>query len=195
MTEAILVFGDAVAEITLRIGGLPRPGGDAHAEDVRFTLGGSAANCAVAAAEAGAGVRMIANVGTDQFADQITGGLATVDTDFIRRVPGPSALVMILVDPAGEKTMISARGPAEEATPLESSAYEGIGHLHLSGYSFQTVGSATTAGQLLDHATSSGWTTSLDPSHLFASSAPDTRPARPVHIPVPKRTRSHGVGC
>lgn len=171
MADTLLVFGDAVAEITLQVAELPIRGGDASAQDPRLTMGGSAANCAVAASRAGATVRMLGNIGSDSFADLIVAGLGEADTSGLHRIDGPSPLVVVLVDPAGEKTMISARGPAELAIPIGDTT--GTAHLHLTGYSFQAPGSRRTAMQLLELAAESRWTTSLDPSAQFAASNPE----------------------
>ncbi len=168
----LLVFGDAAADITMRVSELPAAGLDAVARDPAIKVGGSAANCASVAARLGASANLVARVGDDLFSDIILDHLATggVGTGGIEVTRGPSALVVTLVEPGGRRTFVSSRGPAAGAVTedLWMPLLDEASTVHISGYSFQTPGSRSTGLSLLDEARKRGITTSFDPSPLFA---------------------------
>ena len=174
MTDAtLLVYGDASVDISMRITNLPSAGMDTAASDPLITAGGSAANCAATVARLGPEVELAAVVGDDLFSEMIINNLVShgVGISAIETTSGPSAVVMALIDPRGQRTFVSARGPA--ADPLLSDSYLDIldraAMVHISGYSFQARGSRSTALHLLREAHRRGIPTSLDPSPLFAT--------------------------
>lgn len=171
-TPSLLVYGDASVDISLRIGSLPQPGLDTEAQDPSVTPGGSAANCATAAARLGAKVDLIARIGDDLFAKMIMEDLLSegVGTSGVQVAKGPSALVVALIDPRGESTFVSSRGPSTGRIPAELylPLLDEASMLHVSGYSFQNLESRATALRLLHEARRRGISTSLDPSPLFA---------------------------
>ena len=170
--STLLVYGDASIDVSLRVERLPDPGLDAAARGPRLTPGGSAANCAAAAARLGARVDLVAAVGDDPFSDLLIEDLDRhgVGTDGVWITPGPSPLVVTLIDPRGQRTFISARGPAALAVPPERflPLLEDAAIVHLSGYAFQDHGSRSTAHRLRDEARRRRIPVSLDPSPLFA---------------------------
>lgn len=99
--------------------------------------GGSAANTAAWAAHAGARVRLLARVGADS-ADWHREALARGGVETCLRVdPDRSTAVVIdLVDGAGERTFVTDRGASGVLGPSdwEDSLLDGVGRLHLSGY-------------------------------------------------------------
>ena len=171
-SQALVVYGDLSADVGLRIDDFPTAGLDTSASGQRVTAGGSAANCAVAAARLGVRVDLVARVGDDLFSDLLIGGLERngVGTSAVERTEGPSPLVVALIDPSGQRSMVSARGPAGGRIPagIYMPLLDEASMVHLSGYSFQDPGSRSVALHLLEEARLRGITVSLDPSPLFA---------------------------
>ena len=170
--SSLLVYGDASVDVSLRIQHLPSAGLDAAAHHPRVTVGGSAANCAATAARLGARVDLVARIGDDLFGQVIVDDLLSngVGTSGIEVAEGPSALVVALIDPRGQRTFISARGPACARIPadLYIPLLDDATLVHVSGYAFQDRGSRSTALHLLDQAHRRGVPTSVDPSPLLA---------------------------
>lgn len=170
--SSLLVYGDASMDISLRVERLPDPGLDTVATGPRLTPGGSAANCAAVAARLGTRVNLVAAVGDDPFSDMLVEDLNRlgVGTDGVWVTAGPSPMVVTLIDPDGQRTFISARGPAGLAVPSEKylPLLEDAAILHLSGYAFQDPGSRATARRLAEEARRRRIPISLDPSPLFA---------------------------
>ena len=168
----LLVYGDVSVDIGLRIDDFPTPGGDVSASLPRVTAGGSAANCAVSAARLGVGVNLVARMGDDLFSDLLTGDFERdgIGLSAVERTEGQSPLVVALIDPQGQRSFISSRGPASGAIPPETylSGLSEASIVHLSGYSFQDPGSRSVALHLLEEARRRRVAVSLDPSPLFA---------------------------
>ena len=171
-SQPLLVYGDASVDIGLRIEDFPSAGLDTAASHRTITAGGSAANCAAVAARLGVGANLVARVGDDLFSDILTADLERhgVGTSAVETIEGPSPLVVALIDPGGQRSFISSRGPAGGRIPPEVylSQLAEAEMVHLSGYSFQDQGSRSTALHLLEEARLRGIALSLDPSPLFA---------------------------
>jgi ribokinase len=88
------------------------PGASLVARRLLRTSGGRAANAAVMATRLGTPARLFGCVGSDELAEQALAAprSAGVDLAAVRRVPGETGLVAILVGRAGVKTMILAPG-------------------------------------------------------------------------------------
>ena len=170
--RSLLVYGDASVDISLEIESLPGAGLDTAARDPLVTAGGSAANCAAAAAELGSRVDLVARLGDDLFSQIVMDYLLGhgVGTSGVQITKGPSTMVISLVDPEGQRTFVSCRGPASLHIPPDVylSLLDNASIVHLSGYSFQDLGSRSTALHLLEEARRRGMAVSLDPSPLFA---------------------------
>lgn len=159
-------------DVSLRIQHLPAAGLDAPASDPMVTAGGSAANCAATASRLGAAVELVTRLGNDLFSKIVRDDLVGhgIGISGIEVSEGPSAVVVALIGPTGQRTFVSARGPASERVP--PTAYlpllAGAAAVHISGYSLQDPGSRTTALDLMEQARRRGIAISLDPSPLFA---------------------------
>jgi ribokinase len=90
---------------------------DATASERR--LGGGGANTAVPLARAGHDVVLVAPVGTDERGDRLLGHLraAGIDTSAVVRVEGESTRSVVLVDPAGERTIVNVHRCREDQPP------------------------------------------------------------------------------
>ncbi|GAB2503644.1 ribokinase [Promicromonospora xylanilytica] len=120
MTARVTVVGSINADTSLRLASLPRPGETVLARDATRSLGGKGANQAVAAARAGADVRMVGAVGGHD-GEHLAAALAAegVDTGLLTRSDLPSGQALVLLDDAGENSIIVVPGAnvaIEEAT-------------------------------------------------------------------------------
>src|SRR5437763_2738425 len=118
MAPILTVVGSINLDLVAKTERLPRPG--ETLTDATFTQvsGGKGANQAVAAAKLGAQVTMIGCVGNDAFADQAVAGLhvAGVTPAWISKA-APTGVALIVVDDAGENTIVVAPGANMELRP------------------------------------------------------------------------------
>lgn len=112
MNQRIVVVGSLNVDRTVRVERHPAPGETLPGTGGAVTPGGKGANQAVAAALLGGDVTMIGAVGDDPDAAVATAGLraAGVDITRVRAVPGPTGTALIVVDRAGENTIIVVAG-------------------------------------------------------------------------------------
>ncbi|MEY9835390.1 carbohydrate kinase family protein [Streptacidiphilus sp. EB103A] len=134
--RALLVLGDLVTDVVALHAKPLSPDTDTAAR-IAVRPGGSAANTAAWAAHAGAQVRLLARVGADSV-DWHREALARGGVETCLRVDPdrPTAVVIDLVDGAGERTFVTDRGASGALGPSdwEDSLLDGVGRLHLSGY-------------------------------------------------------------
>lgn len=116
----IHVVGNAAMDTIFRVDRFPLPGETIVARDVSEDLGGKGANQAVAAARAGAKVRLVAAIGADMAGKRIRAVLRTdgVETDALTVGDRPTDRSSIYVDAAGENTIVSLTGAAAAFDPL-----------------------------------------------------------------------------
>lgn len=90
---------------------------DAGKRELR--LGGGGANVAIPLRHAGHHVQLVAAIGADPAGEWILARLesAGVDTAAIARAPGDSTRSLVLVDPAGERTIVNLRRCSEARPP------------------------------------------------------------------------------
>jgi sugar/nucleoside kinase (ribokinase family) len=135
----VVVVGDVMVDVLVEV-----RAAFAHASDTpsRITTapGGSAANQAVWLARAGAQVALVAAVGADPFGDVALAALHSegVEPLVIRSSERPTGTVVALVEPDGQRSMLTDRG-ANLLLDAESlrGALESRGrvdHVHVSGY-------------------------------------------------------------
>jgi len=112
MTARVCVVGSVNADLTFTVNSLPRPGQTILASSLLYSPGGKGGNQAVAAARAGATVRLVAALGNDSAADQLRAHLSANDVglDGVVTVPGPSGTAVIVVDAAAENNIVVAPG-------------------------------------------------------------------------------------
>ena len=110
----LLCVGIATLDQIFRVEAMPARAEKYRAQDLTVTGGGTAANAAVAAARLGGRVVFYGTLGDDRTGDDIVAGLMRegVDCSAVRRAAGlRSPLSAILVDTAGERTVISYADP------------------------------------------------------------------------------------
>ena len=111
----VIVVGTAALDRVVRLSGPLAPGSKLRGEERGARLGGGAANTALALARAGRAVRIVATLGFDTLGDRLLEELreAGIDIGLVRRVPGGSPGALILIDPAGERTVIRTSAAAQ----------------------------------------------------------------------------------
>lgn len=121
LSSSVVVLGSLNMDLIGRTGAFPRPGETVLGSTFTTAPGGKGGNQAVAAARAGATVRMIAAVGDDVFADGLRAHLvqAGVDVTGVRAVDGPSGVAMITVDDGAENTIVVLPGANGRLTDID----------------------------------------------------------------------------
>jgi ribokinase len=115
----VVVFGSINLDLVTRVPRLPSPGETLIGSGFASYSGGKGANQALAAARAGAIVRMYGAVGRDAAAASALALLraGTVDVAGIRAVDAPTGCATILVDDAGENAIVVVPGANERVDP------------------------------------------------------------------------------
>jgi len=108
----IVVFGSINIDLVVPVERLPRPGETVLGPHYTLVPGGKGANQALAAARAGADVRLIGRVGRDGFADLALAELkaAGVDLSGVERDALPTGCALIPVDKGGGNLIVVASG-------------------------------------------------------------------------------------
>jgi len=112
VTPRIVVAGSANMDLVGLAQRLPLPGETVLGDDFVMTPGGKGANQAIAAARAGGDTTFLGAIGSDAFGVTISARLAAagVDTARVRTTYGPSGVAVIMVDRAGENSILVAPG-------------------------------------------------------------------------------------
>jgi len=122
----ITVFGSINLDLIGGVGRLPRPGETVPGTTFATAPGGKGANQALAAARAGASVRMVGAVGKDEFAAPAQSLLRAggVDLSSVLTVEEPTGVALILVDSAGENVIAVIPGANGMLTPATAAALD-----------------------------------------------------------------------
>ena len=112
MGPRIVVAGSANMDLVGLAERLPRPGETVLGDDFVMTPGGKGANQAIAAARAGGDCTFLGAIGSDSFGVTINARLAAagVHTGHVRTAYGPSGVAVIMVDRAGENSILVSPG-------------------------------------------------------------------------------------
>jgi sugar/nucleoside kinase (ribokinase family) len=136
---------------------------------IRVSAGGSGANAAAWLVHSGIETRFVGRVGDDVFGRFLEGEMERSGVgSYLARDPSlATGKVFVLVDGAGERTMITDRGAGEALGPddLSATLFAG-GHLHLSGYTLSGGSRRETAKEALRLARGARMTVSVDPSSV-----------------------------
>lgn len=114
----IVVVGGVASDEVVHLSSRCREGAHLDGVPAKVRLGGGGANTAVALAAAGHQVAMVTAVGNDAAGSWQLAQLAArgVDISAVVRVAGRSTRSILLVDPAGERTIVNL-GRVQEASP------------------------------------------------------------------------------
>ena len=167
MTEGpVVVVGDVMRDVSVRLAGVPAPGSDAPAT-IEVRPGGSGANAAAWLARLGERVVFAACVGDDDVGGEAARVLAEDGvTTRLAVAEGHTGACVLIVAPDGERTTFTDPGANARLDPadLPRDAFAAGGHLHLSGYSLLRPGSRAAATAALTAAREAGMRASVDPS-------------------------------
>lgn len=164
----ILVVGDVVDDIVVRPLAAITQASDTAAE-IRRTDGGSAANVAAWLGHLGADTRFVGRAGVDGAARH-RAALAAYGVD--ARVSAdpdlPTAALVATLDPAGDRTMYVDRAANARLSPedLDDGVLDGVGWLHLTGYSLFDDAVRPVVLDLAARAKARGCGVSIDPSSI-----------------------------
>jgi len=162
----LLVVGDVVTDIVAVPTAALLSDTDTGAR-IFTRAGGAGANAAAWAGHHGATVRMLGRVGSDSV-DWHRDHLARHGVEPVLRVDDerPTAIVIAIIAPDGERGMITDRGAgADLGLPdWDEDLLTGVTHLHLSGYLWFAEAGARLGDHLLTLARERGITTSVDPA-------------------------------
>ena len=125
---SVCVIGSINLDLVARVAELPRPGETVLASALSRHAGGKGLNQAVAAARAGARVRMIGRVGVDEAGDWLLRVLdqAGVDAAQVGRDPAaPTGQAMITVADDGENCIVVVAGANASLPPPAPGAAQG----------------------------------------------------------------------
>ena len=141
----------------------PQRGTDTTAKVFR-RRGGSAANVAVLAAEAGGSSRFIGQVGDDRLGTILIQELEAAGVDAAVTRHGRTGTIVILIEPDGERTMLPDRGAATQLSKVSGNPLNGVTWLHVPAYSLIVEPLGTTAQTIIESARTNGIPFSVDAS-------------------------------
>jgi ribokinase len=112
MAPRVVVVGSANMDLVGLAERLPAPGETVLGDDFVMNPGGKGANQAIAAARAGADCTFLGAIGSDAFGVTISARLtaAGVDVSNVRTAYGASGVAVIMVDRAGENSILVSPG-------------------------------------------------------------------------------------
>lgn len=162
----VLVVGDVVDDISVKALAPTTTASDTPAR-IRMRPGGSAANVAAWLGHLGVACTFVGRVGADgverhevALAEHGVRALLAADPEL------PTATIVLQVDDAGERTMFVDRGANTSlaADDVPPSAWDDVGWLHLTGYSWFDPRIRPVADRLVAEARRRGVGVSVDPS-------------------------------
>jgi ribokinase len=127
MTARVTVVGSLNMDLVARAPRIPQPGETIIGDDFRTVPGGKGANQAVAAARLGAHVSMVGRVGGGAFAGPLLENLAAAGVDHthvIRDSQTATGIAMIMVDDAGQNSIVVVSGANMRLSPADVDAAE-----------------------------------------------------------------------
>jgi sugar/nucleoside kinase (ribokinase family) len=151
-SDVVVCLGDLLDDVVVLPDGPLRRGADTFGR-IERSAGGSAANAARALATLGGRVRLVARVGDDPAGAQLTDALAACGVEACVQRAGRTGCVVVIVDPDGERTMLTDRAASADLDALPTGWDTGLGWLHVSLYACVgepmasvAVGAAQAAG-------------------------------------------------
>lgn len=119
--KPIVVVGSINIDLVARAERIPLAGETVHSSDFQIHPGGKGANQAVAVARLGYPVRMIGNVGSDEFGKELRAQLVRsgVDASRVQTSKGSSGVAMIAVVPNGDNAIVVTPGANALVSPKD----------------------------------------------------------------------------
>ncbi|MEM9607440.1 MAG: PfkB family carbohydrate kinase [Actinomycetota bacterium] len=142
----VLTVGDLVLDVAVDVGSDLVPRGDTTST-VHVRRGGSAANVAVAVVDAGGAARFAGAVGDDAAGRLAVGELVDAGVDVHVERRGRTGTVVALVDPHGERSMLTDRGAADSLAELPTRLLDDVGAVHVPAYGLLGGGALAEASR------------------------------------------------
>ncbi len=165
--KPIIVVGDLVWDALVKPDGALLPGGDTTGRIV-LAPGGSAANVAAWVARVGMPAGFVGKVGADLLGAQLVESLAAegVATHIARTAEHDTGVILVLIDQAGERSMVTNQGADFQLLPadLPEEALRVCGHVHITAWSLFTDPPRAAALRAAQVASAAGAGVSLDPA-------------------------------
>ena len=162
---SVLVVGDLAVVVSSTVPRLARAGENFLLPDPQVHASGVGANLAWDLRGLGVESAVAGAVGRDGLGDFVLAELTGrgVGVGHVARSDAPTGVFLILVDPAGERTMIGYRGAAERF-PLDPSLVEraAVDWVHISGYTLLDPAMESRCEELVDAAESRAIPCSVD---------------------------------
>lgn len=162
----LATLGDLVEDVVVSVDDPVNVASDTTAR-IERRRGGSAANVAAVTASLGHGVRFLGQVGAEPIGAALVADLSAcgVDTSFVRR-GGRTGTIAVLVDPTGERTMLTDRGSCTDLDRPDQGWLDGVTTLHVPLYSLSGPPIATTAATVIGWAHERGIDVAIDVSSV-----------------------------
>ncbi|RIH89759.1 2-dehydro-3-deoxygluconokinase [Meiothermus luteus] len=163
----LLALGDLTWDVLAKPDTLLLPGGDTTGR-VLLMGGGSAANVAVWAARVGYPSAFLGAVGRDRFGEFAVQELEAegVSSHIVWKPHTPTGVILVLIDAAGQRSMLTSQGADFELRPeeLPSQTIQQAGHLHITAWSLFTDPPRAAALRAVGTAQEAGLSVSFDPA-------------------------------
>lgn len=129
----IVVAGSLNIDHAVHVPALPAPGETVTGGPYRVSPGGKGANQAVACARAGAAVKFVGCVGTDEHGGTLRRALQAdgIDTAHLRRVHAPTGAAFVTVAASGENAIVVSGGANDVLDSADLPDLTGVTHLIL----------------------------------------------------------------
>jgi ribokinase len=164
VSSRVLLVGDAMFDVVVQPTGAVAPTSDTPA-NVRVSRGGAAANVAVALASYGHEVVYVGVIGDDVFGSMFAEDLERNGvTAQVEVAPGSTGMVVALVAPDGQRSMMTDRGVNGLLTldAVRQALDASFDHLHVSGYTLLDERTRAMGASALALARERGLSTSVD---------------------------------
>jgi ribokinase len=163
----ILAVGDLVWDVLAKPDRMLLPGGDTTGR-IALAPGGSAANVAAWVARVGAPAGFVGKVGADALGDLIIEDMRRegVDLHVSRTAERDTGVILVLVDLAGQRSMVTNQGADFYLLPadLPESVLRACRHIHITAWSVFTDPPRAAAVHAAQIAKAAGATVSFDPA-------------------------------
>ena len=144
----LCTLGDLIEDVVVWLGEPTHHASDTPSR-IERTRGGSAANVAYFAAATGIPSRFVGQVGADHLGDHLVDSLRQAGVDVIAHRGGRTGSVVVIVQPGGERTMLTDRGSAVDLDAVNASVLDSVHTLHVPMYSLATGRLSSTARTLI----------------------------------------------
>lgn len=168
----VIVLGDVNVDLIAHLDSYPTQGQDAFASSIELHSGGSAANMATVLAQIGVKVSLIARIGSDPIGIKALHALqeaGVILNSLQRDAVTITGLMVVLVTPDGERTILGYRGANVWTDPgqIQEQEFRQARLFHLSGYALLTDPQRTAALHAMEMARRYGLTLTLDPGMVL----------------------------